>query len=131
VVPAVRWLTENELWDSQVEQINILPDKNMEIIPRIGNHIVCLGRIPESSDKVQRNKNINKFMQAKLGRLDKFYRYGLNEVGWNKYSYIDLEFDNQVICRKSKHHGRPDQPTENPAPATTPNLTAKAASPQQ
>lgn len=131
VVPAVKWLTENELWDSQVEQINILPDKNMEIIPRIGNHIICLGRLPESSDKAQREKNINKFMATKFGRLDKFYRYGLNEVGWNKYCYIDLEFDNQVICRKSKHHGQAGHPVDNPAPATTANLTAKAASPQQ
>lgn len=131
VVPAVRWLTENELWDSQVEQINILPDKNMEIIPRIGNHIVCLGRLPESSDKDRRMKIINKFMETKLSRLDKFYRYGLNEVGWNKYCYIDLEFDNQVICRKAKHHNQADHPVANPAPASTVSQPSKATTPQQ
>ena len=131
VVPAVRWLTENELWDSQVEQINILPDKNMEIIPRIGNHIVCLGRLPESSDKDRRMKIINKFMETKLSRLDKFYRYGLNEVGWNKYCYIDLEFDNQVICRKAKHHNQADHPVANPSPASTVSQPSKATTPQQ
>lgn len=131
VVPAIKWLTESELWDSQVEQINILPDKNMEIIPRIGNHIVCLGRLPESSDKARRVRIINKFMEMKLGRLDKFYRYGLNEVGWNKYCYIDLEFDNQVICRKSKHHSQPDLPTANPSPASSTTLTATVTPPTQ
>ncbi|MBP5386864.1 MAG: cell division protein FtsQ [Prevotella sp.] len=132
VVPAVRWLTENELWNSQVEQINILPDKNMELVPRIGNHIVCLGRLPESADKERRVKNINKFMEMKFGRLDKFYRYGLNEVGWNKYCYIDLEFDNQVICRKSKQHsGDTKQPVGNPSPASSAGVTAKATIPQQ
>ena len=35
-----------------------------------------------------------------MGRLVKFYKYGLNNVGWNKYSYIDIQFDNQIICRK-------------------------------
>ena len=39
-------------------------------------------------------------MTKKLSRLEKFYRYGLSQAGWNKYSYIDLEFDNQIICRK-------------------------------
>jgi cell division protein ftsQ len=35
-----------------------------------------------------------------LSRLEKFYRYGLSQAGWNKYSYIDIEFDNQIICKK-------------------------------
>ena len=33
----------------------------------------------------------------------KFYQYGLSKVGWNKYSYINLEFDNQIICKKNKN----------------------------
>ncbi len=113
VAPVSEWLKKSELWDNQVEQINILPDKSIELVPRIGNHIVCLGRIPESNIKERRERNIQRFMEKKLGRLDKFYRYGLNQVGWNKYSYINLEFDNQVICRKSKTHwnGEPDPET--------------------
>ena len=95
--------TECELWKNQVEQINILPDKNMELVTRIGQHIVCLGRLPENNDKTRRERAIKRFIDFKLARLDKFYQYGLNQVGWNKYDYIDMEFDNQVICRKSKH----------------------------
>ena len=38
-----------------------------------------------------------------MERLEKFYKYGLSEAGWNKYSYISLEFDNQIICKKKKH----------------------------
>lgn len=37
-----------------------------------------------------------------MDRLKKFYKYGLSQAGWNKYSYIDLEFDNQIICKKRK-----------------------------
>lgn len=101
-----RWITDNKLWYNQVEQINILPNKSMELVPRIGGHIINLGRLPESNDKNRREKNVSRFMERKLERLDKFYRYGLNEVGWNKYSYINLEFDNQIICRRDnrKHH---------------------------
>ena len=39
-------------------------------------------------------------MAKKLDRLGKFYKYGLSQAGWNKYSYINLEFDNQIICKK-------------------------------
>ena len=40
--------------------------------------------------------------RKKMDRLKKFYKYGLSQAGWNKYSYIDLEFDNQIICKKKK-----------------------------
>ncbi len=41
-------------------------------------------------------------MEKKLQRLEKFYRYGLSVAGWNKYSYISVEFDNQIICKKKQ-----------------------------
>ena len=102
LAPFGQWLTSHDLWKSQVEQINILPDKSLEIVPRVGNHIVCLGRFMEIKDKSRRERNINKFAERQFSRLDKFYKYGLSKVGWNKYSYINLEFDNQIICKKRK-----------------------------
>ena len=35
-----------------------------------------------------------------MERLEKFYKYGLSQAGWNRYSYINLEFDNQIICKR-------------------------------
>ena len=29
-----------------------------------------------------------------------FYEKALNRVGWNKYSRINVEFDNQIICTR-------------------------------
>lgn len=94
------YMLDNELWNKQIEQINIRQDKSLEIVPRIGDHVVCLGALPESADSLKRIKNVNDFLDRKLTRLSKFYRYGLNLSGWNKYDYINLEFDNQIICRK-------------------------------
>lgn len=68
-------------------------------MPRVGDHIVCLGPLPAYKGK-NGEKEIQEFMARKMGRLVKFYKYGLNNVGWNKYSYIDIQFDNQIICRK-------------------------------
>jgi cell division protein FtsQ len=81
-------LINNKFWQNQIEQINVLADGSMEIVPRVGEHIIYIGR-PTNLEK-------------KLQRLEKFYRYGLSVAGWNKYSYISVEFDNQIICKKKQ-----------------------------
>ncbi|SES82786.1 cell division protein FtsQ/DivIB [Prevotella sp. kh1p2] len=93
-------LMASNLWRNQIEQVNILPDRSVELIPRVGNHIVNIGTMPESRNKAERSKLIAQFTQNKMDRLEKFYKYGLSQAGWNKYSYINLEFDNQIICKK-------------------------------
>ena len=40
--------------------------------------------------------------QEKFEKLKTFYEKGLNQVGWNKYSRISLEFNNQIICTKKE-----------------------------
>ena len=40
------------------------------------------------------------FVREKLKRLRNFYRYGLSVAGWNKYQRIDIQYDNQIICKK-------------------------------
>ena len=62
------------------------PGKEIELVPRVGDHIVYLGKLEHFEDK--------------LDRLKTFYGKALNEVGWNKYSRISLEFSNQIICTK-------------------------------
>lgn len=84
------YIIGNKFWQSQIVQINVLADGSVEIVPRVGDNIVYLGK-PVG-------------LQRKLTRLEKFYRYGLSRAGWNKYSYISLEFDNQIICKKRKQN---------------------------
>lgn len=81
-------LLDDPFWYSQIEQINVLSDGSVEMIPRVGDHIVYLGQPTH--------------LKEKLARLEKFYRYGLSKAGWNKYSYINIEFNNQIICKKRK-----------------------------
>jgi cell division protein FtsQ len=84
-----RYLLYDKFWQQCIEQINVLKDGSMEIVPRVGDNIAYLGHPT--------------FIQNKLERLRKFYKYGLTQVGWNKYSYISLEFDNQIICKKRQN----------------------------
>ncbi|MBR3454543.1 MAG: cell division protein FtsQ [Bacteroidaceae bacterium] len=84
------YLRDNSFWNKQVEQVNVIVDRNnkrvVEIVPRVGNHIVYMGSIKD--------------YQKKLKRLRTFYEKAMKEVGWNKYKRINLEFDNQIICTK-------------------------------
>ena len=73
-------------WKSQVEQIHVTPKNEIEIVPRVGDHILFLGKIDDYSEK--------------FSKLQKFYKEALNEVGWNKYNRINVEFGNQIICTK-------------------------------
>ncbi|MBP3229633.1 MAG: cell division protein FtsQ [Prevotella sp.] len=93
----------NDLWRNLIEQIHVLPDRSIELVPRIGDNIVFIGSLPETNDKAVRQSLIDEYVARKMERLEKFYKYGLSEAGWNKYSYISLEFDNQIICKKKKH----------------------------
>lgn len=91
----------NDLWKNMFEQINVLPDLGVELVPRVGDHVVYIGQLPQTKYVSKRKKLVDAYIEKKLTRLEKFYKYGLSQVGWNKYPYINLEFDNQIICKKS------------------------------
>ena len=93
-------IMKDEFWRNQIVQINIRRDLGVELVPRVGDHVVFLGSIPQTKYVNRRKALVAGFVGQKLDRLEKFYKYGLSQAGWNKYSYIDLEFDNQIICKK-------------------------------
>ena len=82
------FLQRHPLWKAQIQQINVTAAKELELVPQVGDHIIFLGKPGNYENKFE--------------RLKTFYKRGLNEVGWNKYSRISLEFDNQIICTKKE-----------------------------
>lgn len=86
VYPLGVYLMKDKFWNAQIEQINVTSKKEIELVPRVGEHIVFLGTVDH--------------FEEKLDRLKLFYEKALNKVGWNKYERISLEFGNQVICTK-------------------------------
>lgn len=86
--PFALFLQKNKFWDAQIEQINVVSGNEIELVPRVGDHIIYLGKLDG--------------YEQKLSRLKEFYRKGLNTVGWNKYERINVEFSNQIICVKKK-----------------------------
>jgi cell division protein FtsQ len=80
------FLKENEFWNSQIEQIYVHPDKEVELTPRVGEHRILLGTLDG--------------FREKLDNLLLFYEQAIPKTGWDKYSMINLKFKNQIVCTK-------------------------------
>ena len=70
----------------QVEQIYINSEREFELIPRIGNQLIIFGDIDN--------------YEYKFGKLKSFYLKTLPYVGWNTYNEINIQYSNQIICKK-------------------------------
>ena len=83
-----KYLQSSPFWSAQVEQIHVTVQKELEIVPRVGNHILFLGKAEDYDEK--------------FSKLQTFYKEALNQVGWNKYQRISIEFKNQIIGTKKE-----------------------------
>jgi hypothetical protein len=78
-----------------IDQVEITPSGKFEMIPKLGDQIVVFG---DASNH-----------QAKLEKLKLFYKKVMPVAGWNKYSVINLSFDNQVVAKvRSKEEVKTD-----------------------
>ena len=126
ISPLGKAIMQNDVWKNLIEQINITPNLGVELVPRIGDHIVYIGKLPDITDKSKHDKDIAQFVDKKMTRLEKFYKYGLSQVGWNKYSYVNIEFDNQIICKRKDQHANAYKP-QPVQPVNTPDTTPAPA----
>ncbi|MFH2141938.1 MAG: hypothetical protein ABIJ97_05920 [Bacteroidota bacterium] len=81
-----QYIESNDFWKSQIQQIYINKDEEIELIPIVGNHIILLGDIDNFKEK--------------LFNLKLVYEKGFSVEGWNNYKVINLKFKNQVVCTK-------------------------------
>ena len=86
IYPLVRYINSNDFWSAQIDQIYINQDDEIDLIPRVGNHIVHLGTTDD--------------FEGKLKNLRAFYDKVMPEVGWNKYSVINIAYKDQIVCKK-------------------------------
>lgn len=80
----VMYLNDNPYWNAWVDQIVVKPNRDVELIPRVGDFKINFGKLENYNEK--------------FSRFSLFIEKGLNVVGWNRYSEINLKFDNQIVC---------------------------------
>ncbi len=52
------FLQNNPFWKAQIVQIHVLPGKEIELVPRVGNHIIYLGKLEHFENKLKRCKDL-------------------------------------------------------------------------
>lgn len=79
------YINNDSLLKRQIEQIHVIKNE-FELIPKVGTHTIEFGTVDDL---------LNKFFKLKV-----IYYKGFSNLGWNKYSRINLKFKNQVVCTK-------------------------------
>lgn len=79
-------LEADTLTSALIEQIYINDNKEIELIPILGDQSIFLGDTVALNDKIM--------------KLKAFYEHGMKTFAWNNYKLINLKYKNQVVCSK-------------------------------
>jgi len=89
------YIKNDPFWMSQVSQISITPERNFELSPVIGDHLIKLGN--------------GKDIEKKFNRLMTFYKQVLAQKGFDSYTTIDVQYAGQVVgTRRGTEKNRVD-----------------------
>lgn len=79
------YIYNDSLLKRQIDQMHITKDE-FQLIPKVGTHVIDFGTV---------DGMLNKFLKLKV-----IYYKGFSNLGWNKYSRVNLKYKNQVVCTK-------------------------------
>lgn len=86
VLDLVDFLSGNRRWNDAIAQIHVGDNGHLVIVPRKGRERFYMGR-PEEFGR-------------KFAKIEDYYRYIVPEKGQDAYSYVNVSFDGQIVCRK-------------------------------
>ncbi len=86
LLPMINYIRKDKFWSSQVQQVDVDKNNEIEIVPLVGNQLIEFGG-PENFEEKFRN-------------LKALYEQGFSKTGWQKYCKISLKYKNQVVCTK-------------------------------
>jgi cell division protein FtsQ len=82
----IRYIDDDSFWSSQIDQIYVDGKDEIDLIPRVGKHVIHLGTFDNYEEK--------------LRNLKAFYRKVMPVAGWNRYSRINLKYEGQIVCKR-------------------------------
>lgn len=76
----------DELWKNQIVQLYVNQERDIEIVPRVGQQQLIIGNADS--------------LQYKLDRLEKFYTHILPKVGTDAYTSVNVKYGGQIVCER-------------------------------
>lgn len=90
LITFVEQIEDDSFWRAEVVQIVASTTEsgamNLMLIPRSGEHVILFGEVVD--------------IDQKLDKLLRFYRGGLTDLGWDKFSVIDVKYKDQIVCKR-------------------------------
>jgi cell division protein FtsQ len=80
----IEFINSDPLWSKQITQISIDSNHKLKMWPQVSKQIIEFGEVWN--------------YQKKLRKLEIFYRKILPAKGWNTYSKVNLEFEDQIVA---------------------------------
>jgi cell division protein FtsQ len=77
------YILNDSFWMAQVAQVDITQNRSFELFPTIGNHVIEFGT---GENYAQKFRN-----------LSVFYKQVLTHTGIDKYSRLNVQYENQVV----------------------------------
>ncbi|MBL4677683.1 MAG: cell division protein FtsQ [Mucilaginibacter sp.] len=82
------FIRKDSLWDAQIAQIYVNENREIELIPRVGNQRILLGNADS--------------LDVRFNNLKVFYKQAVPTVGWEAYKVINIKYFNQVVGVKNE-----------------------------
>src|SRR5690606_6291830 len=80
----LRHIEKDEFWNAQLAHVHIDGQGNVSFLTQVGDQRVEFGKPVR--------------MEEKFRKLFIFYKEVLPVVGWEKYSRLNIEYKDQIIC---------------------------------
>jgi cell division protein FtsQ len=77
------FLEADSFWMAQIDQIDINPQKQFVMVPKVGEHTILFGDGADAAKKFR--------------KLYAFYDEVMSKTGWNQYSTVHVGFRGQVV----------------------------------
>jgi cell division protein FtsQ len=79
-------IREDSFYMAMIDQVDITAQRTFEMVPKFGNSIIVFGDAKNAAEK--------------LNKLQLFYKEVIVKTGWNKYSEINVCYNNQVVAKR-------------------------------
>ncbi len=100
-----KFISQDSLWNDQIVQVFVNTDKDMELVPRVGNQKIIIGD--------------GSLLEEKFNNLLVFYKKAIPMVGWGAYNTVNLKFKGQIVCTRSDSTLLKKKPVEVKVDSTT------------
>ncbi len=89
IFKTAQFISGDSIWNSQVVQLYVNEQQDIELVPRVGNQQIILG----NADSLER----------KFEKLWLFYNRIVPKTGIGAYKSVNLKFAGQLVCERSAH----------------------------